>query len=142
VAKRLDDQDESWHRGRPRHRPHCVRWGPSSVPTERGTAAPLFSPCLCGQTVANLSSCSYFCTMHLTAKFHHPMFNRSEVIMLTSKLTSKQMPLKTSTSFLYATPVSNKLWPLVSVILVTLFFFQETYMNSIYCIFSFGIISV
>jgi len=26
--------------------------------------------------------------------------------------------------------------------LVTLFFFQEKYMNSIYCIFSFGIISV
>jgi len=28
--------------------------------------------------------------MHLTAKFHRPMFNRSEVIMLTNKLTKKQ----------------------------------------------------
>jgi len=26
-----------------------------------------------------------FCTMHLAAKFHHPTFNRSEVIVLTSK---------------------------------------------------------
>ena len=25
---------------RPRPRPHCVRWGPSSPPTKRGTAAP------------------------------------------------------------------------------------------------------
>jgi len=23
------DQDETWHAGRPRPRPHCVRWGPS-----------------------------------------------------------------------------------------------------------------
>jgi len=37
------DQDATWYRGRPRSRPHCVRWGPSS-PTERGTAAlPHFS---------------------------------------------------------------------------------------------------
>ena len=28
--------------------------------------------------------------MHLTAKFHHPMFNRSEVIMMTNKSTNKQ----------------------------------------------------
>jgi len=38
------DQNETWHRGRPRPRPHCVRWGPSS-PTKRGTA-PNFPPCL------------------------------------------------------------------------------------------------
>ena len=24
------DQDETWHAGRPRPWPHCVRWGPSS----------------------------------------------------------------------------------------------------------------
>jgi len=30
-----------------------------------------------------------FCTMHLTAKFHHPTFNCSEVIVFTSKLTNK-----------------------------------------------------
>ena len=40
------NQDESWHGSRPRRRPHCVRWEPSSP--ERGTAAfsPLFGPCL------------------------------------------------------------------------------------------------
>ena len=31
-----------------------------------------------------------FCTMHLIAKFHHPTFNRLEVIGLTNKLTNKQ----------------------------------------------------
>jgi len=38
---------------------HCVRWRPSSSPTERGTAAPLhFSAHVyCGQTVAHLNSC-------------------------------------------------------------------------------------
>jgi len=38
-----------------------------------------------------------FCTMHLTltAKFHHPTFNRSEVIVWTNELTDKQMPLNT-----------------------------------------------
>jgi len=38
VAKRLDGSRCHWYGGRPRPRPHCVRWGPSS-PTERGTAA-------------------------------------------------------------------------------------------------------
>ena len=32
---------ESWHGGRPRPRPHCVRWGPNSP--QRGTAAFQFS---------------------------------------------------------------------------------------------------
>jgi len=36
------DQDETWHGGRPRSWPHCVRWGPSS-PLQRGTA-PNFRP--------------------------------------------------------------------------------------------------
>ena len=49
-----------------------------------------------------------FCTMHLTAKFHHPTFNRSEVIVLTNNLTNKQTLLKTSTSLRYATLVGNK----------------------------------
>ena len=31
-----------------------------------------------------------FCTVHITAKFHHPAFNRSEVIMLTNKQTNWQ----------------------------------------------------
>ena len=25
----LTDQDETWHAGRPRPWPHCIRWGPS-----------------------------------------------------------------------------------------------------------------
>jgi len=29
-------------------------------------------------------------TMHLATKFHHPMFNRLEVIVLTNKHTNKQ----------------------------------------------------
>jgi len=36
------DQDETWYGGRPRPRPHCVRWGTSS-PTERSTATFHFS---------------------------------------------------------------------------------------------------
>jgi len=31
-----------------------------------------------------------FCTVHLIAKFHHPTFNRSEVIVLTNRQTDKQ----------------------------------------------------
>jgi len=30
------------------------------------------------------------CTVHLTAKFHHPTFNGLEIIVLTNKLTNKQ----------------------------------------------------
>jgi len=48
-------------------------------------------------------------TIYQTAKFDRPTFSRSEVIMrintLTSTLTNKQTPLKTSTSLRYATPV-------------------------------------
>jgi len=32
----------------------------------------------------------HFCTLHLTTKFHHPMFNLLELIVLTNKLTNKQ----------------------------------------------------
>jgi len=39
------DQGKTYHGGRPWPRPHCVRWGPSSLP-KRGTAAPAFGPCL------------------------------------------------------------------------------------------------
>ena len=31
-----------------------------------------------------------FCTVHLTAEFHHPMFNSSEVIMLTNWETNRR----------------------------------------------------
>jgi len=49
------DQDATWYEGRPRPRPHCVRWpAPLLSSKKRGTAAPppIFSPCLCGQTAA------------------------------------------------------------------------------------------
>jgi len=58
----------------------------------------------------------YFCTVHLTAKFYDPTFNRSEVIMLTNRQTDKQMPLKTSTSLHYAMPVGNDLMKLTKTI--------------------------
>ena len=38
------DQDETWHAGRPRPCPHCVRWGPSSPP-QKGAEPPIFGPC-------------------------------------------------------------------------------------------------
>jgi len=34
------DQDETWHAGRPRPWPHCVRWGPSS-PALKGHSPPI-----------------------------------------------------------------------------------------------------
>jgi len=46
--------------------------------------------------------------MHVTAKFHHPTFNRLEVIVLTNKQTDKQIPAKTSILFHYATTVGKK----------------------------------
>ena len=53
------DQDETWHGGRPRLRPHCVRWGPSSAPLEkRGHPAQFSAHVYCGQTVAHLIYCS------------------------------------------------------------------------------------
>jgi len=39
----LTDQDETWHAGRPRPWPHCVRWGPSS-PSPKETQPPNFRP--------------------------------------------------------------------------------------------------
>jgi len=36
------DQDGTWHGGRSRSRPHCVRWGPSSPP-QQGAESPQFS---------------------------------------------------------------------------------------------------
>jgi len=48
-----------------------------------------------------------FCILHVSSEFPHPTFCRSEVIVLTNKLTNKQTPLKTSTSLRYTTPVGN-----------------------------------
>jgi len=54
------DEDTTWYGSRPRprpHRPHCVRWGPSS-PCERGTAPlPSFWPMSIVAMVAYLSYC-------------------------------------------------------------------------------------
>ena len=38
---RWTDQDETWHAGRPRPWPHCVRWWPSS-PSPKGAQPPIF----------------------------------------------------------------------------------------------------
>ena len=39
-------QGANWCEGRPRPRPHCVRWGPGSPPPKRGTVPSIFAPCL------------------------------------------------------------------------------------------------
>jgi len=65
------DQMATWYGGRPRPRPHCVKWGFSSL-YKRATAPPIFGDQLplpkghspqfsahvyCGQTIARLSYC-------------------------------------------------------------------------------------
>ena len=50
---------------------------------------------------------SDFCTMQLATKFHHHMFNCSEVIMLTKTHTNNVTLLKTSTSIRYDMPVGK-----------------------------------
>ena len=44
------DQDETWHAGRPRPWPHCVRWRPSSPPLKGHS--PQFSAHICCVQVA------------------------------------------------------------------------------------------
>ena len=43
------DQDEDWHGGRPRPRPHCVTWRPCSPSTKEGGAPQFSSHICCGQ---------------------------------------------------------------------------------------------
>jgi len=43
------DQDDTWHGGGPRSRPHCARWRPAPVP-QKGTEAPFSAHVYCGQT--------------------------------------------------------------------------------------------
>jgi len=43
------DQDETWHAGRPRPWPHCIRWGPSSPP-KKGQSPQFSAHVYCGQT--------------------------------------------------------------------------------------------
>ena len=40
------DQDETWHAGRPRSWPHCVRWGPSSPSPKGHSHHTIFGPYL------------------------------------------------------------------------------------------------
>jgi len=47
------------------------------------------------------------CTVHLTAKFHLPTFNRSEVIMRTNKLTNKDAAENIDLAPLCYRPVGN-----------------------------------
>jgi len=44
------DQDGTWHGGRPRPRPHCVRWGLSPSPKKRGHSPQFSVHAYCGQT--------------------------------------------------------------------------------------------
>ena len=44
------DQDETWHAGRSRPWPHCVRWGPSSPPPKRGGVPQFSTHVCCSQT--------------------------------------------------------------------------------------------
>jgi len=34
------DEEDTWYRGRPQPRPHCVRWGPSPLPLPKKGAKP------------------------------------------------------------------------------------------------------
>jgi len=48
------NQDETWHAGRPRPWPHCVRWGLSS-PSPKGGRSPQFlAHICCGQMAAGI----------------------------------------------------------------------------------------
>ena len=41
------------------------------------------------------------CTMHLPLKFHHPMFTRSEVIVLTNKHTDKTNAAENDVGYIF-----------------------------------------
>jgi len=45
------DHDETWHAGRPRPLPHCLRWGPSS-PSRTGHSPQFSVHICCGQMAA------------------------------------------------------------------------------------------
>ena len=50
------DQDGTWYGGRPRPRPHCARWGPSSPAPKKGHSAPLefAAHVYCGQPAGRI----------------------------------------------------------------------------------------
>jgi len=53
------DQDVTWYGGRPRPRPHCVRWGHSYLPPRKGCSSPpqFSAHDCCSQTVAHIGNC-------------------------------------------------------------------------------------
>jgi len=78
----------------------------------RGVSAALSAFFVCGDLYLLRLTVTFkvgrdVCTVHLTAKFHHPTLNCSEVIVLTNEQSDKQMPLNTSTSLRYSPPVDN-----------------------------------
>jgi len=49
------DQHKTWHAGRPRSWPHCVRWGPSSPLKAHSSDSPQFSAHICcGQMAGSI----------------------------------------------------------------------------------------
>ena len=46
------DEEETWHAGRPRPWPHCVRWGPSSPSPIRGQSPQFLAHVCCAQAAA------------------------------------------------------------------------------------------
>ena len=46
------DEDETWHTGRPRPWPHCVRWGPSCPLLKKGRSPQFLAHIYCGPTAA------------------------------------------------------------------------------------------
>ena len=44
------DQDETWHGGRPRPRPHCVRWDPPPLSPQNGHGPQFSAHVRYGQT--------------------------------------------------------------------------------------------
>jgi len=67
-------------------RAHTIRTHPGGV----GSTERVFCPWWLWPLTLIFEFGRDFCTMHLTAKFHGPTFNRSEVIVRTNKLTNKQ----------------------------------------------------
>jgi len=48
------DQDETWHSGKPRPWPHCIRWGPSSHSPKLAQPPPFSAHISCGQMVGRI----------------------------------------------------------------------------------------
>ena len=75
-----------------------------------------------------------FCTTHMTGKFHHPTFNRSEFIVLTNKQTDKE----TNRCHWKHPPCSAMLhwWVIIMDVFIWLIYLQftNTYIESKHCL--------